>query len=188
MAQRNNQSMMFTRIGDEALHAKTGKVWSDWFAVLDKAGAKRMSHTEIATYLYEKQKVPGWWCQMVAVGYEQARGLRKVHETSTGFQSSVSKTIGVPLSTLYKAWQDEKTRSRWLPKAPMTIRKATPNKSLRVAWDGNTSNMDVRFYAKGSGKSQIAIDQMKLRSAADVSRMKRFWSKRLEKLQKMLEG
>jgi hypothetical protein len=188
MAQKKKPTKMTARVGDEAVRAKTGKTWSEWFSVLDKAGAAKLNHTEIATYLYNKQKVPGWWCQMVAVGYEQSRGLRKVHETSTGFQSSISKTIGVPVSALYKAWKDERVRSRWLPRAPMTIRKATANKSIRVAWDGDISNMDVRFYARGAGKSQVAIDQVKLRSAADVSRMKTFWGERLQKLQRLLEG
>ena len=188
MAKIDIQTQKVAGISDQAVRGKTGKTWSEWFAILDKAGAKKMNHTEIATYLYDKLKVPGWWCQMVAVGYEQARGLRKEHETSMGFQSSVSKTIGVPVSTLYKAWQDEKTRNRWLSKAPMTIRKATPNKSIRVAWDGDISNMDVRFYPKGSDKSQVVVDQTKLKSAADVPRMKKFWGEKLGKLQKMLEG
>jgi hypothetical protein len=179
---------MTNRVGDEALRAKTGKTWSKWFSILNKAGASRMKHTEIATYLYDKQKVPGWWCQMVAVGYEQSRGLRKAHETSTGFQSSISKTIGVPVSALYRAWRDEKTRNRWLPKAPLTIRTMTTNKSIRVAWNGTISNMDVRFYSKGSKKSQIVIDQTKLKSSGDVARMKRFWSEKLEKLRKILEA
>jgi hypothetical protein len=125
---------------------------------------------------------------MLAIGYEQSRGLRKVHETTSGFQTSISKTIGVPLSTLYRAWKDEKSRSCWLPKAPMTLRKATTNKSIRVAWDGDVSNMDVRFYSKGKDRSQIVIDQVKLKSAADVLRMKKFWSERLQSLQRMLEA
>src|SRR5215469_1117257 len=65
------------RSSDEAVKAKTGKVWAEWFKILDKAGAKKMPHKEIALYLYEKQKLPAWWCQMVAVGYEQERGLRQ---------------------------------------------------------------------------------------------------------------
>ena len=38
----------------EAVKAKTGKDWAGWFAVLDRAGARKMSHTEIATRLYER--------------------------------------------------------------------------------------------------------------------------------------
>jgi hypothetical protein len=179
---------MSSRIGDEAVQAKTGKTWSQWFAILDKAGAKKMSHNEIATFLRDKQKLPGWWCQMVAVGYEQSRGLRKVHETAAGFQTSISKTVGASLSTLYRAWKDDKVRDTWLPKAPMNVRKATASKSIRIAWNGDISNLDVRFYSKGKARSQVVIDQVRLKSAADVQRMKKFWSEKLQKLQRLLEA
>ena len=35
------------RMSDEAVKAKTGKVWKEWFTILDKAGAKKMTHQEI---------------------------------------------------------------------------------------------------------------------------------------------
>ena len=97
-------------VSDQAVQAKTGKNWKQWFAILDKAGARKMSHKEIAAYLYEEQRCPGWWSQMVAVGYEQARGLREKHETPAGYQISRSKTLAVSLRTLFAAWSDEKKR------------------------------------------------------------------------------
>jgi hypothetical protein len=59
-------------VGAEAVKAKTGKVWADWFKLLDKAGARKLAHPEIATLLHEKHGLSGWWAQMVTVGYEQA--------------------------------------------------------------------------------------------------------------------
>lgn len=56
------------RSSDETVKAKTGKVWAEWFGILDKAGAKKSPHKEIVEYLAEKKKVPAWWAQMVAVG------------------------------------------------------------------------------------------------------------------------
>jgi hypothetical protein len=32
------------RMSDEAVKAKTGKTWKEWFAILDKAGASELSH------------------------------------------------------------------------------------------------------------------------------------------------
>ena len=39
------------RMSDAAVQAKTGKTWPEWFAVLDKAGAAKMTHKEIAAHL-----------------------------------------------------------------------------------------------------------------------------------------
>lgn len=177
-----------TGIGDEAVRAKTGKTWSQWFALLDRAGAAKMPHKEIATHLYERHGCPGWWAQMVTVGYERARGLRAKHETATGYAVSVSKTIGAPLGGLYRAWAVERTRRRWLPETGITIRKATPNKSMRITWiDGKTS-LDVYFYGKGARRSQINVQHRKLSDAKQVAPMKAHWGERLERLKGMLEA
>ena len=174
-------------MSDAAVQAKTGKTWPEWFKILDAAGAKKMPHREIATYLYERHKMDGWWAQMVTVGYERARGLREKHQRPEGYEISTSKTVAAPLPALYKAWHDEKTRIRWLPEKGMVIRKATENKSMRITWvDGKTS-LSVNFYAKGHGKSQVAVQHGKLRDAKAAERMKTHWAKTLGRLQEVLE-
>lgn len=173
-------------IGSEAVRAKTGMSWSEWFKLLDAAGARKLSHKEIATYLYDEHKVPGWWAQMVAVGYEQARGLRQKHEKPNGYEISGSKTIEVPVTKAFAAWEDEKLRRKWLKDAGFTIRKATPQKSMRITWvDGKTS-VEVNFYAKGEAKSQVAVQHSKLADARQAERMKKYWGEQLEKLKEVL--
>src|ERR671912_2178939 len=102
------------RMSDEAVKAKTGKTWKEWFAVLDRADAKKMTHQEIANYLHTKHAVPPWWTQMVTVTYEQQAGLRDKHQRPDGYQISVSRTINVPLAKLYNSVSNEKSRSAWL--------------------------------------------------------------------------
>jgi hypothetical protein len=179
---------VYAGIGSEAVHAKTGKTWKEWFAVLDKAGASKWPHKDIARHLHDECGCPGWWSQMVTVGYEQARGLRVKHEKCDGeFSASASKTLAVPVSALFTAWNDPKLRAKWLPDGKgMTIRKATENKSLRITWHDGT-NVDVNLVAKGADKSQVAVEHGKLAGVADVPRAKEYWSAALAKLQKLLE-
>src|SRR3989442_10802578 len=92
------------RMSDEAVKAKTGKTWKEWFTILDKAGAKKMTHQEIAKFIDAKHGVGPWWQQMVTVTYEQQSGLRAKHERPEGFQISVSRTISVPLTKLYTSF------------------------------------------------------------------------------------
>jgi hypothetical protein len=63
--------MAKARLSDDAVQKRTGKNWKQWFEILDRAGAKKMSHKEMAGHLYEKYRVSGWWCQMIAVRYER---------------------------------------------------------------------------------------------------------------------
>jgi hypothetical protein len=173
-------------IGDDAVSTKTGKNWNQWCAILDKAGARKMDHKTIARYLYEKQGVPGWWAQMVTVGYEQARGLRARHQKPSGYEISRSKTLPLAAAKIFAAWNDEKTRRRWLKDSAITIRKATPSKSLRITWVDGESNLDVMIYPKGKGKSQVAVQHGKLSGAKQAARMKAYWSEQLDRLEKVM--
>ena len=174
-------------MSDDAVKAKTGKSWSEWFAVLDSAGAKKMNHTEIAAYLYDKKRIPGWWSQMVAVGYERARGMREKYERPEGYQISVSRTIAASARRVYEAWKDKKTRSLWLVDTPIVIRKATPIKSMRITWVDGQSSLEVNFYSKAKNKSQVVVQHSKLPNAKDAEKKKSYWGENLDRLKMILE-
>jgi uncharacterized protein YndB with AHSA1/START domain len=175
------------RMSDEAVRTKTGKSWDEWFAILDAAGAQTLGHKEIVALLSGQHEVGPWWRQMVTVTYEQARGMREKHQTASGYTANASRTIGVPVDRLFEAWSDAKLRNRWLPDAELTIRKATPGKSLRISW-GDGSNVDVGLIPKGESKSQIAVEHAKLPDAEAVTRAKGYWKQALDRLQQVLEG
>jgi len=170
------------KMSDEAVKAKTGKTWKQWFAVLDKAGAKKMSHQEIVKHLSEEENVGPWWCQMVTVTYEQQTGKRALHEKPEGFQISVSRTIDTPLPKLYKAFADNSARSEWLGEDNLEVRKATPNKSMRVTWKDKKTSLEINFYPKTAGKSQVVVQHSKLANASAAAKMKTYWSKALDRL------
>ena len=174
-------------MSDEAVKAATGKTWPQWFQALDKAGARMMPHRDIALHLHNIHKCPGWWSQMVAVGYERERGLRETHQKCDGsYAASASRTLHVPVGILYKAWTDAKALRRWLPD-PFEVRKATSSKSLRITWpDG--SHVDVYFWIKGPSKSQVSLDHRKLKDARAVAKQKAYWSRALDRLEERLFG
>jgi uncharacterized protein YndB with AHSA1/START domain len=174
------------RMSDEAVESKTGKTWSRWFKHLDAAGAKKMTHQEITAHLSEKHGVRPWWTQMVAVTYEQARGLRDKHEKPQGFEISVSRTIAAPVGQAFKAWTVEKTRRQWLP-ANLEIRKATTNKSLRITWEDGKTSLAVAFLPKGADKSQVVAQHAKLPDAKAAAKMKKLWAEALDRLKALLE-
>jgi uncharacterized protein YndB with AHSA1/START domain len=174
------------RMSDEAVETKTGKTWSRWFKHLDAAGGKKMSHQEITKHLSEKHGVRPWWTQMVAVTYEQARGLRDKHQKPQGFEISVSRTIDAPVAKAFKAWTTEKLRKQWLT-ANLEIRKATANKSLRITWEDGKTSLAVAFLAKSADKSQVVAQHSKLPDAKSAAKMKKFWAEALDRLKTVLE-
>ena len=175
------------RMSDAAVKAKTGKTWKEWFAILDKAGARKLTHQEIVKFLHTKYGVGPWWQQMVTVTYEQACGLRELHQKPAGYEISVSRTVKVPLAKLYKAYATEKARKAWLPEDGLTTRTATPNKSQRVTWNDGKTSLEISFLSKGEDKSQVVVQHSKLPNAKASATMKTYWGKALDRLRASLE-
>jgi hypothetical protein len=169
-------------MSDDAVRARTGRDWAGWVAALDAIDASRMSHGDIAAHVHADFAVGDWWGQMVAVGYERIRGLRKIGQRRDGtYEASKSKTFPVALETLFEAFTSKQMRNRWLGGDDPAIRKATPGKSVRMLWlDGTPA--EALFTAKGAGKSQVAIQHRKLASKAVADERKLFWSAALDRL------
>jgi hypothetical protein len=176
------------KIGDDAVQAKTGKNWKQWFAELDKASAKKMTHKEIVKWISDKYGKRDWWWQMVAATYEQERGLRKLHQSVGGYEISVSKTVNATQKTVYQTWFNEGLRMKWLPQSSLLVTKATPSKSIRAKWAANDTRLSVDFYPKGSAKCQVVVQHMKLPTSSDAEKMKKYWGKKLEELKELLES
>lgn len=172
-------------VTNEALVAKTGRSWAEWIAALDAAGCAGMKHAEIVRAVSDTFDVGPWWRQTVTVGYERARGLRQLHETSKGFAASASKTVAADVGTLWQAWEEVTRRREWLPDE-LRVRGSSRLKSMRITWHDDT-DVQAWFTDKGPGKSAVSVDHRKLRQH-DVEPMKAFWKARLAALKELLEG
>lgn len=173
-------------MSDAAVTKATGSPWDHWVRALDRVDAHGWPHRRIVDHLHETYGVPGWWAQMVTVGYERFKGLRARGQRRDGtYEATRSKVFGVPVERLYAAFADARTRARWLPDVAMKVRRATKPKSMRITWNDETS-VDIGFFAKGPAKSQVQIAHAKLRDQTDASRRKAFWSERLTALSTLL--
>jgi hypothetical protein len=175
---------------DEAIRARTGRGWEEWFDLLDEWGAPERSHREIARWVAEQQGIEplAWNAQAIATSYERARGLRAVGEHPEGFTVTVSRTVAVPVERLYEAFVDAAPRKRWLPEGRLRKRTATRPKSARFDWADGKTRVHVTFLAKGEERSTAAVAHTRLADAKERERMKAWWRERLDTLKSQLEG
>jgi Domain of unknown function (DUF4287) len=174
-------------MSDTAVKEKTGKDWRSWFATLDKAGAKSMPHKAIAQLLRSTYEMSGWWSQMVTVEYERARGLREMHQKSDGYSVGATKTIAADVADVFAATANRTQRKKWFPLGTFKASSETKNKYVNGSWR-ETTRLNIGFYAKAKGKSQIAIQVSKLTTKAAVESERRAWKSALAKLQNQMEG
>jgi uncharacterized protein YndB with AHSA1/START domain len=195
-------------ISEAAVTKATGHGWAHWLGLLDRWGAAAKGHPATARHLREVQGLSPWWAQMVTVRYEQERGLRVRHERPGGFTVSVTRTIAVPVAEAWAAFTTAKGWNRWFTtKARLTLREGgryrnadgdtgafraiVAGKRLCFTWENAAhcpgTLVDVRFAAKGRGRSTVALEHQRLASAADAATMKEGWSWAMDSLRAWLE-
>lgn len=173
-------------MADSVIAEKTGRSWKEWVATLDRHGATEMKHRDVAALLNRTYGLPGWWSQMVTVGYERIKGLRARGQRLDGsYEAGKSRTYSVPVARLFAAWADASTRRKWLDTSGVKVRTATPYKSMRLGWPDGTI-VAVGFMPKGAGKSAVALSHTKLPDRATADQLKRYWSERLDALRDVL--
>jgi hypothetical protein len=172
-------------MSNAAVKAKTGRTWRQWVAVLDKAGAAKKQHPEIARHLAEVHELSGWWSQTVTVSYERIRGLREKGQGRDGiYVVNKSKTYPVPVAELYRAFS-ARGRKHWLGAISLRVKSASVDKSMRITWEDGTS-VNAYFTAKDSSKSQVQIQHRDLAKKSEVARVRADWTNRLASLGRFL--
>ena len=168
-------------MSDTAIKAGTGCTWERWVAALDSKSI-HWPHREIAEYVHEKYKVPGWWTQTVTVGYERIKGLRDIGQRRGGsYEASRSKTIAVPVARLFRARSATRGSAASGCRVKLIVRTAKPDRSLRITWATHTS-VDVWLTAKAKDKSSVAVTHKKLTGKEDALRRKAYWGEQLDAL------
>lgn len=162
-------------VSDAAVQRATGKLWDEWFVLLDAWDGTTKKHPEIARHIHEVYGIDGWWAQNVTVGYERARGMRALHERPDGFSANASKTFSVPVERLFAALADEEERSRWLREIALRNRTSQPNKSARFDILPGDLRLAATFIAKGAEKSAVQLQLERLPDEAEVARWKAIW-------------
>jgi len=180
MAKLFQQIRVGTVTGD-AVKAKTGKPWDQWFKILDKAGARMMEPEETALFLHDQYGIPGWWSKMVAAGYLNERGLRQDESAPPVHKREVtlSKVVLAPRAAVWAAWQDPGALARWLPDAKFEVSKTVPLKILHLDWSGQT-RVVLRLYER-SGKTRLVVSHGNL-AEDDTERWQQYWIEALERL------
>ena len=195
-------------ISADAVAKATGRGWDEWLDFLDALGAQQMTHKQIVGLVAADGGLSnGWWQQMVTVGYEQARGLRKVGQTAdAGYQIGVQKTLSIPQDLAWELLVVGPGRDVWLGETqPLHLRKGAeyvtsngvsgeirsvaPGQRLRLTWShpdlAKPSTLQVMFIASGE-KTSVRFHQEKLSSQDEREQMRRHWREVLGKLEELV--
>lgn len=170
-------------MSDAALAAKTGCGWEKWVHSLDHVNAQAWPHREIARYVRETYKQPGWWAQTVAVGYERIRGLRDAGQRrGGGYVVNKSRTIDAGVGMLYRMVREPRLRATWIPALNVALRSATQGKVVRFTCTADGTSVEVRLESKGRGRASVVVQHEGIASKETAQQLRGWWTERLEAL------
>lgn len=178
---------MANKISDEAVLKSTGKSRKEWFAILNRAGAKKMEHKEIAQWLKDKYSIGGWWSQMVTVQYEQEIKGRKKHQRPDGYEVSKSMTLNFSVSKIYTAINNLQERKNWMKDPDLKITSTIKYKKIRGKWNDGKTNIEFFFVPKDKNKTQVVVQQSKIATAGLAEKIKKYWGQNLSNLKSYLD-
>jgi hypothetical protein len=177
-------------ITDKLVVQKTGNPLEHWYSVIDKKGGREKSPVELyklVSSIPALEPLGEWNRNLLATSYAWSRGIKERGERADGFEISVSKSVNVPVPVLYDAWLNDARRAKWLGKEKITFRKSTENKSARITWSDNVTNLSVDFYPKGADKCQVVVQHQKITGKMKADELKQFWAERLDRLKSLTE-
>ena len=199
-----NSEQRLSGVSSEAVAKATGRDWGQWLEFPDGLGAGEMTHKEIVALAAGPGGLGnGWWQQSVAVGYEQARGLRVVGQSSTAdFQVGAQKTLPVSAEVAWSLLADGTGRDAWLGKVDGLrferggkyqtpegiwgeVRSAVPGQRVRLTWSSpdlvKQSTLQVTLTASGD-RTSVRFQLEGLSGLEERELMRSHWWAVLERL------
>jgi uncharacterized protein YndB with AHSA1/START domain len=175
------------RPADERVAKATGRLFEEWFSILDDWGAPARTYRMMAEFLIAEHQVDGWWAQSITYWYQRSRGLRLKHQQPDGFTIYASKTIAASADVVFAAFVDDDQRSAWLTDGTMSLRTAEPARTARFDWQDGQTRVSASFDERGPSKTTIAVAHERLPDADEAERAKSAWRQRLGQLQRVVE-
>ncbi len=171
-------------MADDGIRKGTGQGWDDWFRELDAWGATSRTHTEIARHVGTSYDITGWWAQTVTVGYERARGMRARHETTRGFEVSVSKTVAAPPEIVWPSVADPASLASWVGSERVQPRPRGTKAGVRIRYDvpGDQTRFGIFLAPKGDTRTVVTVTHERLAGPEAVAERRAYWRERLGRL------
>lgn len=169
----------------------TQRDWSQWVALLDALGARKLSHADIVPLVHSEishldLKNHGWWAQGITIAYEQHIGRRIPGQQGDGtFASSSSKTFTGSLDDAFTAWL-ALVNGRTAFNGISLI--GEPSTSATAKWRywrcqlEDDSRVEATVNESASGKSRVAVQHGRLKSPEAAAECRAYWKEELTKL------
>lgn len=171
---------MTKSINTESIEKASGESWETWVHKLDRAGARELSHAELAKLVngqLEGVESGGWWAQGITVAYEQHIGRRVPGQLANGlFELAVSKSVARSRDVLFpvvvKWFEGKRELSGEEPLKPRSTE--TPKRSNWRCDFADGSKFAATVEENGE-KSKLVLSHTAVPTKEEADTWKTYW-------------
>jgi uncharacterized protein YndB with AHSA1/START domain len=197
------------RVTTESVLKCTGKNWASWVQILERAGARGLTHKEIVAFLKTKHRLGLWWQQVIASGFETVIG-RKIEGRNEKGEYSVagSRTFAIEKKAAWKLLSSKDGIAIWLkplsdfhlePGATFEseggvfgeVRTMKPGDRIRMTWQESDwekpTTVQIILVARKNKKCIIGFQHEKIKDARLKSRLRDHWKNVLMELREFIQ-
>jgi uncharacterized protein YndB with AHSA1/START domain len=195
-------------MSEEALRARTGKGWEEWYAALDAHGGPALGRRALNEHIYGQPGVDAWWTATLVQEYEVARGVVEKDGRPKGYTVCSTKTINAPVGRVFAAFASADALDRWLGTGHQldfqvdgrlanadgntgTFKKIRPDKDLKLFWEhpGLTpgTTVEVLFQSKGADKCGLVLNHERIARRDEADGLRAAWSRAFDALKGAVE-
>lgn len=195
---------MIGKVSNASVLKGSGKDWSAWITLLDKASAAGWTHQETVAFLRAKHKLNWWWSQGVAYGYQIHKGIRVEGQSLKGdYSVTATKVFHMSKKKLWNVLSSPEGISAWLqpmsdfeliPKSQYEVeggiygevRTMKSPERARLSWKNEewekATVVQVQLFGQDEKKSGLAFMHMGLKSVTQREAMRKHWKEALVRL------
>jgi hypothetical protein len=201
------QFLQYNRISGPSVKKGTGKDWKEWVSILEKSGARGLTHKEIVAFLKKRYKLTPWWQQSVTLGFEIHIGRRVEGRNERGEHAlTATKSLPVPQKDVWKFLNSEKGVRVWLqPMSDFELKKGMSFEReggifgevrtckaplrARIAWQDiewlKPSILQIYVVPRPKGKSILVFNHEKIMKARDRDELRAHWKNVLNRIHEL---
>ena len=194
-------------MADADVKAATGKVWKDWYRLLDTEGGPAPGRRAITDRLMKDHGLDAWWAQTIAVEYERAKALHEKDGRPKGYSICVTKTITTTPERVFDAFGNAAVMQTWFGDAKAdfkeggtfattdgnrgTYTKVARPKTLRFIWEDDdpkaASTVELKLMPNGK-KVGLVLNHERIQTRPHADGLRAAWVAAIEKLKQTLEA
>lgn len=136
----------------------------------------------------EKHNLDPLWGSQLTLIFNDNFELREESRSTGCYQTQSQRLINGPIQEVFEAWNNRKTRKKWLREHHFVVEQSIAEQFLRLTWPDSSHSTEINFEAVSEDQTLIELTHHKIASHADALRLKTIWTFNLRMLDRIMQN